>query len=228
MRFVSVVLLTTVLLSGCATPQVPLTKQVQSNIGNMNGILVIPQNNLDVTVQATNPGNTGLIGVLVAAAIDSARRNNAQKAATPLLEPLRDYDFRAVMQDSSNNAISKLNTLKLAAPVQIEQIDSGSRKRIDYDQSSASAVLFCNIRYRLESGDLIVTAIAEMFPKATSLMQYRSKPSDSDPLSEGNAIYRKTFMFSKQAVTPENIKEGLNEAANSIAVQLADDLDHAI
>jgi hypothetical protein len=215
-------------LAGCAAPQISLTKQAQLNIDRAEGILTIPQNNLDVTVQATNPGNTGLIGALIVAAVDSARRSNAETAAAPMLEALRDYDFRTVMLDASTDALTKIDKVKFGMPLRVELVASDSAKRIAFDESIASAILFCNINYRLESGNLIVVAAAEMYPKVDSLKQFRNKPNETNPLDSGNVIYRKTFTSSKQAVTPTTIKEYLSEAATSVARQLAADLNHGL
>ena len=214
-------------LTGCAAPQISLTKQAQTNIDRVDGILTIPQNNLNVTVQATNPGNSGLLGALIVAAIDSARQSNAEKAAAPMLEPLRDYDFRSVMLNASTDALTKIVKVKVM-PLRVEVVASDSSKRIAFDQSTASAVFFCNVGYRLESGNLIVTAYAEMYPKIDRLKQFRNKPEEANPLDSGNVIYRKTFTFTKQAVTPITIKENLSEAATNVAQQLAADLNHGL
>lgn len=215
-------------LAGCATPQVSMTKKVQTNIDRVEGILTIPQNNLDVTVQATNPGNSGLLGALIAAGIDSARQSSAEKAAAPMLKPLRDYDFRTVMLGASTDALTKIDNVRFARPLRVEVVVSDSAKRIAFDQSNASAIFFCNVGYRLESGNLIVTASAEMYPKVDTLKQFRNKPEETNPLNGGNVIYRKTFTFTKQAVTPATIKESLSEAATNVARQLAADLDHGL
>jgi hypothetical protein len=215
-------------LAGCATPQISLTKQAQANIDRVDGVLTIPQNNLDVTVPATNPGNTGLLGALIAAGIDSVRRSNAEKAATPMLEPLRDYDFRTVMLGASTDALTKIDKVKFAMPLRVEVVASDSAKRIAFDQSSASAIFFCNVGYRLESGNLIVTASAEIYPKTETLKQYRNKPEETNPLDRGNVIYRKTFTFTRQAVTPTTIKESLSEGGTNVARQLAADLNHGL
>jgi hypothetical protein len=216
-------------LAGCAsTPQLSLTKQAQANIDRVDGILTITQNNLSVTVPATNPGNTGLIGALIVAAVDSARQSNAETAAAPMIEVLRDYDFRTVMLGALTEALAKTDPVKFSIPQRVEVIDSDSSKRIVFDQSTASAILFCNVGYRLESGNLIVTVNAVMYPKTESLKQFRYKPEESNPLDRGNAIYRKYFTFSKQAVTPTNIKDGISDAATKLASHLADDLDHGI
>lgn len=215
-------------LTGCAAPQISMTKQVQTNIEKVQGTLEIPQNNLDVTVQATNPGNTGLIGALVATAIDSARQSSAEKEAAPILNSLRDYDFRVVMLKASNDALTQIDKLKFDIPLRVDQVSSDSARRIAFDQSTASAVLFCKVGYRLEHGRLIVNATAEMYPKVAALKAFRAKPDESNPLSEGNAIYRKTFTSVKQAITPNNVQASLSEAAANVARQLAADLNHGI
>jgi len=216
------------LLAGCATPQISMTKQAQATIERVEVILMIPQNNLDVTVQATEGGGGGFLGVLVAAAFDEARRSKAEKEAAPMLETLRDYDFRIVMLNASTDALIKIDKVKVGIPLCVEVVASDSSKRIAFDQSTASALLYCNVDYRLQSGNLIVTANAEMYPKTEMLKQFRNKPEETDPLNSGNVIYRKTFTFTKQAVAPSVIKESLSEAAANIAHQLAADLNHGL
>jgi hypothetical protein len=215
-------------LAGCAIPQVSLKPQAQENIDRIDGILIIPQNNLDVTVQATNPGNTGILGALIAAGIDSARQSSAEKSAAPMLEPLRDYDFRTVMLGASTDALTKLDKVKFSTPLRVELVASESARRIAFKQATASAILFCNVGYRLQTGNLVVTVRAEMYPKKDALKQFRNKPEESDPLDRGNVIYRKTFTFVKQAVTPTTIKDDLSEAAASVARQLAADLNEGV
>jgi hypothetical protein len=217
-----------VALTGCAAPQVPITKLAQSNMERVEGVLVIPQSNLDVSVQATNPGNTGLIGALIASAIDSARQSSAEKDAAQILEPIRNYDFRAVMLSASNDALGKIDAVKFALPLRVEVVASDSATRIAFDQSAASAILFCNIRYRLESGNMIVTANAEIYPKAHALKQFRNKANETNPVDAGNVIYRRNFTFTKEAITAATVKEALDEATKNIADQLAADINHGI
>ena len=181
-------------LVGCATQPISLTKQVQSKIDQVEGILTIPQSNLDVTVQATEGGGGGgLLGVLIAAAIDSARQSSAEKAAAPLLTPLREYDFRKVMLDASNDALMKIDKVKFVIPLRVEVVASESTKRIAFDQSKASALFFCDVNYQLKAGNLIVTASTEIYPKMDALKQFSEKPQEANPIDPGNVIYRKTF-----------------------------------
>ncbi len=217
-------------LAGCATTsQVPLAKNAQANIERVEGILIIPQNNIEVTVEASNPyAFGGVVGALVAVAIDSRLQLIAEKAATPILESLRDYNFRAVMLDVSIEELSKVDKVKFAMPLSVRAVESQSARRVVFDQSTASALLFCNVGYRLESGNLIVTATAEMYPKIDALKQFRIKPNSTNPLDGGNAIYRRVFTLAKQAVTPTTVIERLSEAVSDVARQLADDLNQSL
>jgi hypothetical protein len=217
----------TLFLTGCATPQVSLTKQVQAKLGPVEEILIVPQNNLNIVIQRTNLAAGGLIGALIGAAIDSSRQSTAEKEAEPIIEALKDYDFRKVMLEASADAMKKIDKVKLDA-VRLEKVPSDSAIRIAFDQSSASAVLFCNVGYALSSGNIVVNAIAEIYPKNTDLKQFRNKPDETNPLGSGNFIYRKIFSFSKQAVDKDNIKASLSEAAASIAGQIAADVNHGI
>lgn len=216
------------LMAGCAPPQISLMKQTQENIESAESVLFIHQNNIDVTVPASDPGNTGLIGALIFAGIDSARRSNAEKEAAPIIQQLQNYDFRTVMLNTLSAEIPKIVTIKFNTPIRIETIYSESQKRISFDQSTASVVLFTTVDYRLESGNLIINSNLEMYPKSESLLKFRNKPSDSNPIDNGNVIYRKTFAFTKQAVTAYNIKDSLAEGASSIAKQIVADLNHPL
>ena len=215
-------------LAGCAAPQMSLTKQAQTNIDQVEAVLTIPQSNLDVTVPATNPGANGILGALIVAAIDSSRQSSAKREAAPILGRLRNYDFRTEMLNATTDALIGLDKLSIAMPLRVEVVASDSSKRIAFDQSMASVVLFCHVGYRLESGNLIASASAEMYPKSESLKTFRQQPDETNPLAGGNAIYRKVFTFSKQAVNSSTIKRDLSEAASNLAHQLAADLNHAI
>ncbi|HEV3422555.1 MAG TPA: hypothetical protein VG105_02005 [Paraburkholderia sp.] len=216
-------------LAGCATtPPLSLTTQEQHELGNVAGTLVIPQSGLLVTIAPTNAGGAGLLGALIVAGIDAARRSAAEKNAAPILEQLHDYDFRTVMKQASNDAVGTVQQVKFSAPLDVDTVGSSTQRRIVYDNSSASAVLFIDVGYQLQSGNLYISANAVMYPKSSALQQFRKKPNESDPLDAGNAIYRKTFNYGKLNVAADDIKSDLTEGANSIASQLAADLNHPI
>jgi len=215
-------------LTGCALPQISLKKETQQDIQSAEIILFIPQNNLDVSIHPTEGGGGGLLGVLIAAGIDSARRSYAEKKAAPIIEQLQHYDFRAEMLKALSAEIEKINNIKFKISINLETVYSESQKTISFDKSDRNAVIFTTVAYRLQSGNLIVTSDSEMYPKSTSLYKFRSKPNDTNPIDAGNCIYRKTFEFTKQATTAENIKNSLAEGAASIAKQLVQDLNHPL
>lgn len=216
------------ILSGCAAPQISLSRQAIEKIDSVDGILVIPQSNLAVNVPPTNMGNTGLIGALIGAAIDSSRQSQAERTAQPIIENLRSYSFRDVMLDASNEAFSKISNVKFSMPLSIDVVASDSARRIAFDRSNKSAVLFGNVNYELKLGNLHVYASVDMFPKANPLKAFRKQPDESEPLEKGNAIYRKSFSFVKHGVSARTVKYDLSEAARSLAKQIADDIGHGI
>lgn len=78
------------LVAGCATPDKSMNAPMRAALGGVEGLLLVPQSGLDVTVTQTDGGQGGLLGVLLAAAIDKKREDSARKTAAPILEALRD------------------------------------------------------------------------------------------------------------------------------------------
>jgi len=195
------------LLAGCATPPMPLSPQAHKAIESVQTILYVPQNTLDVDVTPGNPGGTGLLGALIVQAIDESRRASAQKAQITVVEAVNDFDFRTRMANQLSAEFGRVQSLRLRTPVQLETIDSDSQRRIAFDRSQASAVLFSRVSYKFLEGKIVVTASNLMYPKARGLMPLRAKPNDSNPLDDGNVIYRRTFTFTKRAVTRDPQRE---------------------
>ena len=216
------------LITGCVTSPMSLTKQTQENIKSVDNILFIPQNNLDVTVPSINPNPPGLLDALIVAGIDSVRQSNAEKEAAPITKQLQNYDFRTVMLNTLSSETLKITAIKFNTPTHLETINSDTQQRISFDQSNATAVLFTSVSYRLESGNLIIMATVEMYPKSENLLKLRKEPDNSNPLDKGNVIYRKIFTFTKQAIIANNIKDSLSEGAVSIAQQISADLSHPL
>lgn len=214
------------IISGCGTKQISITKDVQNNIETLDIALYIPQNNIYVTVPSTNPGSAGLLGALIISGIDAIRRNSAEKEAALIIQEIQNYDFRSVFLNEIHEKIHDIDTLKINIPIKLYKIYSDSQTRIAHDQSKASAIMLMHVEYRLESGNLIIVSSMQMFPKSENLLSFREKANSSNPLNKGNAIYRKSFAFVKQSITEENIKSSLAEGSSSIAEQIADDLNH--
>lgn len=81
--------------------------------------------------------------------------------------------------------VGALQTIKFAAPLDVETVKSSTQKRIVFDNASASAVLFVDVGTQLQSGNLYVCANVVMYPKAATLLQFGKKPNDSDPFDAG-------------------------------------------
>lgn len=228
LKFFGVIVLA-FLISGCGGVDVaPMSKRVQNDLGTIDTTLIIRQSNLDVTVPQTDGSQGGLLGVLFAAAIDSARRSSAEKEATPIVQSIQNYDFRQVMLKEATSSLSSLKNVKANLPINIDTVGSALTFRIAYDKSTANAFLLCNIGYSLNSGNLIVTLHASMYPKAQKLKKYRDNPDESNPLDNGNVIYNNKFSFIKEGIAASNIQESLNEAAHNLAKQLSTDIDYGI
>lgn len=211
-------------LAGCATPDQSMKAPIRAALGQVDAVLLVPQSGLEVTVTPIDGGQGGLLGVLVAAAIDSKREETARKQSAPILEALRSYDFRSVMAGAMTDASARQPALRLRLPWRLEMLDTDSHRRALFDDSSDSAVLYMRVDYRLESGNVIVTAQTQLVPKAAALLTLRPDPKEGQPLDAGNALYRKVFSFKKQNVTADTVAAALTEGAHSIAGQLLADL----
>lgn len=213
-------------LTACATQPISLKKDVANKIDEIEHVVLIPQNNLDVSVIATNPGNTGFIGALIAGLIDSSRQSSAKEEAAPIIDELEDFDFRKVMLDAFSEELDETAFMQNKIHLRLESIGSESNKNIIIGKSDKSAVLFSNIDYKLQSGNLVISSITEMYPKSSKLKKFRSKPVDDNLIHDGNLIYKKIFFFKKQGVNKENIESSLREGADSIVAQTINDLSY--
>jgi len=190
--------------------------------------LIIKQSNLDITVSSSDTGQGGIIGSLILAGVDAVRRSNAEDEAAPIITALQNYDFRKVMYKATNNALGKLNKFKVNRPITLDKVGSETVAKITLNDSKASAVMFCSVYYQLQSGNLMITLDAEMYPKSEALKALRKDANNKDVLASGNRIYKNQFVFVKQGITADNIKDGLNEAAISLTDQIVQDLNHGI
>jgi len=208
--------------------KVALNTQSYEKIGNVDHVVIIPQNNLNVTVSTSNSGNTGLLGALIVMAIDSARQSSAEEEAAPIMKKLESYDFRSVFAKKMTDANKMLKKPLLNGNVKVSKIDTDDQMRISYQKSAASAVLFSKVNYKLQTGNLTVSVVSEIYPKADNLLPYRHNASVESQLDDGNVIYRQFFEFNKQAVTENNIVASLNEGADSIVQQMIDNLNNPV
>lgn len=224
--FIALSILVFIMQSGCGIKHISLTKNVTDNIKSADAELYIPQKNIIISAGRTSTAGLGLIETLIVLGIDSIRNHSAEKKAAQITEELQNYDFRKIATDTLSERIKDIKTIKINNPIKLHTVYSESNARIAFDQSTACAVTFIIVDYRLESGNLIVRANVQMFPKSKVLFIYREKPNDSNPIHHENAIYRKTFEFIAHSVTKDSIEKSLTEGVFSIAEQIVADINH--
>lgn len=207
------------LMTACATPERTLNAPMRAAMGSVGGVLLVPQTGLDVTVAPIDGGQGGLLGVLVAAAIDSKREASARERAAPLLQALAGYDFRREMSQALADETARQSRLPLRSPWRLETVDTEGARITRLNAAGEDAVLFMRVDYKLESGNVVVTARAQLVPRAAALMGMRPAPKEGAPLDEGNALFLKTFTATQHNVTADNVAAALTSAARSVAAQ---------
>ena len=218
------ILVCIVFLSACANKPISLNQEASKKIRVLDQHILIPQNNLNVVIESSNPGNSGLLGALIFMAVDATRRENALERAEPFIEALRKYDFRVAMLNAMQSKIKENPLPHYKINVAMETVNSKSNKSAIFNQSNASAIMFIHTYYALHNTNLVVQAVAEIYPKSEHLYAYRKKPNNKKKLDKGNLIYKNSFTHTQQAVTVSEIESSLTEAANSIAAQVIQDL----
>ena len=213
------------LLGACSTaPPKYMPQAVQTALGPVDAIVVATQDMPNVTITRTNPsGIGGFAGIIVGGVADTVRSVNAHAEAKPIAASLQGFDFRTELLAAITPRIENLPRVRITVRP-VDTVGTVAAAKALYDDSTASAVLFIVVRYSLVCGDLVLSAVARLFPKAPDLLRFRPAP-DSNPVATGNAIYTNIFKIEKPLVTPANIRPKLIEAMNDLAAQLAVDLN---
>ncbi len=230
MIFRPLVLLTVLLgLTACETaPSATrlLSKQEQAALGNVDGIVSITQTQPDITITPTGtPGAGGLAGLLIFSIADGFRQAHAEKEGRVLIAAMQDFSFKEAFFEAATSKLSALPGVKITMRPEVNTAAAPEATRRLYEESHDASVLFVSARLALNSGDLVLTASASIFPKASQLMPLRPKPNDANPLAFGNAIYRDTVTAVRKSVTPDDIRARLTEAINEVTDKLAADLE---
>ncbi|MBN2536519.1 MAG: hypothetical protein JXB88_26790 [Spirochaetales bacterium] len=210
---------------GCST-NLPLTKKIEEQPTTAESILIIPQRNLNVTVQSSNAGNTGLLGALILIGIDSARQEAATKQAAPIIARLEEFDFRMVMREALTTELSRVTSVNFSGENALETVSSNSQEEISYKKAVSDAVLFVNVSYTMQNYNLKVTALCRLYPKAERLNAFKASKSAASPTDDRSYIYKNTFSFVREGITPDNVIDALKEGAENISKQIVADLNN--
>lgn len=159
------------------------------------------------------------------------RRADLEARAAPLKQALDGYDFRAELLQTTTDALSKVQSVKVAVQPAVLTESTDAMVRAVHARSTASAVLFFLVTYSFEEGGggygLAFRSTALVFPKAAPLMALRRRPNDADPIAEGNAIHLKKVEFFLPYDPQADIRAVLRQGAYGLANQLASDLEPA-
>lgn len=211
-------------LAACATPDRGLNAPMRAALGSIAGVVLVPQTGLDVTVTPTDGGQGGLLGVLVAAAIDSHRESSARERSGPILKALADHDFRREITQALAEESARQARVPLRGAWRLETVDTDSQRRALLDAATEDAVLFLRVDYKLESGNVVVLARAQLVPRAPALMGHRPSPKEGAPLDEGNALFLRSFRFTQNNVTADNVAAALTAGARNVVSQCLSEL----
>lgn len=210
-------------ISGCVSTRA-MPKEILDSKTSCDTTLFIIQNNLRIIVPQTDPGNTGLVGALVASGIDAAREEAAAKAAAPLFKALEGHDFKTTMRDALVAELQSITTISASPDISIQTISTDSQKELSYRDSQAESVLFVEVWYNLQGTTLSINALVDFFGKSERLRALQRDEEAKPPLGTGSRIYYNSFGFSYQGINADNIVIALEEGAKNIAKQISVDI----
>ena len=240
------------LLSGCAEKS--LTRQQLSSIPQIDVVVGVAQDELALQriepFQAQLPTSTyktttspdaalgaavgeAVVGIILVAVAGrrERRRMELQAYAAPAKQALQGYDFRPDLLSATQDALTKVRSVKLDVQPAVLTDSLAETVRLAYQRSTTSAVLFFLAAYSFEEGNggygLAFRSSAMMFPKAADLRALRRRPNDADPVDEGNAIHLKTAEIFLPYDGRADIRGVVKQEAQALAAHLAADLEPA-
>jgi hypothetical protein len=239
------VILVSTLLGACAVlpTHAAFPEGGRDKVMSTEVVLPIRQSEIYVFVPVTQNPNAGLIGALVAAAVDDIRTGKAESAAQPLRAALTDFDFDAVLRDDIRTTLAtapwlgtdKVRVMREVTQQSYEQALAGSK---------AGAVLLVPVDYNLSNdGDVLTVAMwPSLFANNDGLAALAPKSKDSRALrtAPANALYRNNLIFRTRIAPAPSGRDGniaiwsadngallradLRMAAAKLSQMLADDL----
>ncbi|WP_422002452.1 hypothetical protein [Reyranella sp.] len=216
----------------CACEQAPvqssrvLSKPEQAALGPVDGIVTIPQTEPDVAFTPTGTaGAGGLLGALVYGIADGYRKAEAKKEARTLTDALQGFDFKEEFFAAASRRLGAVQNMKIVMrPTMNTATDTAAVRRL-YDESKDASVLLVFARLGFNSGNLVLTAGATLFPKSAQLKRLRPRPDDANFLEIGNALYRDVVTVTKASVTPATVRSSLAAAIDEATATLAANLE---
>ncbi|WGM38959.1 hypothetical protein [Caulobacter sp. NIBR1757] len=237
-------------LSACVTPvpfKVPLATGARDAITSTEVVAPVKQSEIYVYVAPVSTGGQGgLIGALVAAGIDAASTEAAQKAVQPARDSIVDYDFDARLKADLQTQLSGVSFLKVdGVRVSKDAFQPGLDKAIADSKASAVLITVADYQFSTDAASVTVTLAADLYANSAALTPFKPTATANAkvPSYGGNAIYRNTFTYSQLLPAPTTvrdtnirmwaadngkaIREALDAGSAAVAGKLATDIQRA-
>jgi hypothetical protein len=156
-------------LAGCAAPLAKLGAPMDEASKADHVVILLEQTEIRVDDADVNGGAFGVIGVLVEAAVESAKTKNRQQAIAPLRDALLEYRFEDKLVQAIQEQLPT-SLVKAGAPVKVVRSTDEWRNHVRGLQLPAN-VFVVTTRYGLEQ-DFQIAYIHAM----ASLLAVKHKP----------------------------------------------------
>ncbi|MDB5471171.1 MAG: hypothetical protein JWR84_2731 [Caulobacter sp.] len=237
-------------LSACVTPvpfKLPLATGARDAITSTEVVAPIKQSEIYVYVTPVSTGGQGgLIGALVAAGIDAASTEAAQKAVQPARDSVVDYDFDARLKADLQTSLSGVSFLKVdGVRVTKDAFQPGLDKAVTGSKASAVLITVADYQFSTDASSLSVTLSADLFANSAALAPFKPAATANAKIVAygGNSIYRNTFSYQHILPAPTTnrdanirmwaadngkaIRDALDAGSAAVAGKLATDIQRA-
>ena len=237
-------------LSACVTPvpvNVPLATGARDAIGSTEVVAPVKQAEIYVYVAPVSTGGQGgMIGALVAAGIDAAVQEKAQKAVQPARDAIVDYDFDGRLKADLQSALGGVGFLKVdGVRVTKDAFQPGLDKAIADSRAGAVLVTIADYQFSADAAAVTVTLNADLYGKDAALAPFRPTGTANAKVASypGNSLYRNTFTYSQplpgattdrdqnirtwSANNGKAIRDALDAGSAAVAGKLATDIQRA-
>ena len=237
-------------LSACVTPvpfKVPLATAARDAITSTEVVAPVKQSEIYVyAAPVSTGGQGGLIGALVAAGIDAASTEAAQKAVQPARDSIVDYDFDGRLKADLQTKLSGVSFLKVeGVRVSKDAFQTGLDKDIAGSKASAVLITVADYQFSTDAASVTVTLAADLYANSAALNAFKPTATANAkvPSYGGNSIYRNTFTYSQLLPAPTTvrdtnirmwaadngkaIREALDAGSAAVAGKLATDIQRA-
>jgi hypothetical protein len=162
-------------LAGCVAAPARLSAPMDESAKADHVVILLEQSEIRVDDADVNGGAFGVIGVLVEAAVESAKTRNRQEAIAPLRDTLLEYRFEDTLVEAIRAELP-IRLVKSGAPVKLVRSADEFRDHVRELDLPAN-VFVVNTRYGLEQDFQIAYIHA-----AATLLAFERRPLTRDEM----------------------------------------------